>query len=154
MTKCLKCGKEFEPKYHSKFCSGLCRKEYQKEYNRNHVKNWWRTHPKSYEKNKLLKKKRDEELRLLVLTHYGGKCVCCGETEIRFLEVDHINGGGCKERKALFGNEHTSGSTFFRWIIRNKFPIRYQVMCSNCNMAKKGSKVQFCPVHHPELYKK
>jgi hypothetical protein len=29
-----------------------------------------------------------------MLSAYGGKCVCCGESEYKFLAIDHINGGG------------------------------------------------------------
>ena len=29
----------------------------------------------------------------------GGKCVVCGETDVRILQINHINGGGNQERK-------------------------------------------------------
>src|SRR4051812_29182062 len=42
-------------------------------------------------------------LRSLALQAYGGadpRCSCCGEAEIRFLTLDHQNGGGRADRRA------------------------------------------------------
>ena len=69
--------------------------------------------------------------RTLVLQHYGGKCTCCGEGHYEFLAMDHINGGGNKHRKQV-----GSSVTFYRWLIKQNFPVEYQVLCHNCNMAK------------------
>lgn len=30
----------------------------------------------------------------------GAVCVSCGCDDIRFLEINHVNGGGCKEHRA------------------------------------------------------
>jgi len=65
-----------------------------------------------------------------ILSHYGGKCVCCGETTFEFLCIDHINGGGTAHRK-----EVGSGTPFYRWL-RKTYPSGYQVLCHNCNQAK------------------
>lgn len=67
--------------------------------------------------------------RLKAITHYGGKCICCGETEIKFLSIDHIDGGGGKHRKII-------GTNSSMWVIRNNFPSGFQILCHNCNMAK------------------
>src|SRR3990167_4100247 len=43
-------------------------------------------------------------LRMQVMRHYGGDppmCACCGETELDFLTIDHINGGGRKHREVV-----------------------------------------------------
>ena len=61
---------------------------------------------------------------------YGGKCVCCGETIIEFLTIDHINGGGTKHRKEVVGGR------LYDWLIKNNFPEGYQILCMNCNMAE------------------
>ena len=69
--------------------------------------------------------------RIKVLEHYSKgqpKCVCCGETEIRFLTIDHIHGGGNKHLKEI--KDLTS------WLHRNKCPEGFQVLCYNCNGAK------------------
>jgi len=73
------------------------------------------------------------ELRRKVLVAYGGKCACCGETEFKFLAVDHINGGGNKHRLLVAGNKKAS---ILRWIVRNRFPKDFQILCHNCNVAK------------------
>lgn|SRR5579872_937688 len=72
--------------------------------------------------------------RYRVLSHYSGGtpvCACCGESHLEFLCLDHIDGGGNSERKAL-----GSGSMgVYRHIIRENFPPGYRVLCHNCNMA-------------------
>jgi len=73
-------------------------------------------------------------LKNKVIQHYGGwVCACCGETERLFLQIDHINGGGRKELKAI---GCSNGMTFYVEIRRKKFPPGYQVLCANCNMGK------------------
>jgi predicted restriction endonuclease len=74
-----------------------------------------------------------EEIRKIVLEHYGSRCACCGETEPQFLNIDHVNSDGAAHRRAL-GN--LVGSSFYRWIIKHHFPNDLQLLCCNCNMAK------------------
>lgn len=71
-------------------------------------------------------------LRLEVMSHYGLACACCGETEYKFLGLDHIAGGGHKHRTAL----RKRGTAFYRWIKAQGLPDGYQVLCHNCNLAK------------------
>lgn len=74
------------------------------------------------------------KIKLKVLRHYGGKihrCKRCGICDVRFLVLDHINGGGQKDREL-----HGRGSTFYTWMIRNNFPEGFQVLCSHCNLRK------------------
>lgn len=68
-------------------------------------------------------------LRRSVLEHYGNKCVCCGESEYKFLSMDHIGGGGVKHRKQINTN-------IYQWLKVNKFPKGFQPLCYNCNCAK------------------
>ena len=66
--------------------------------------------------------------RLVVLTHYGNgfvKCACCGETEIKFLAIDHIGGGG---RKLLREEIETPSS-----LIKDGLPNGRRILCHNCN---------------------
>jgi hypothetical protein len=74
------------------------------------------------------------EVRLDVLTHYSGspsKCSCCGEDNIKFLTIDHINNNGAKDRK-----KHRSTWAFFIWIKKNNYPEGLQILCYNCNMGR------------------
>lgn len=95
---------------------------------------------KDYRMNNLEKiNSRDQEgsrirrlkRRQLIFDHYGWKCVCCGETMPEFLTIDHINGGGTKQRKETGG-----GGEFYRWLIKNNYPDGFQTLCMNCNHAK------------------
>jgi hypothetical protein len=73
-------------------------------------------------------------LRLKVLGHYSGghmKCACCAESALEFLALDHIYGGGGRERRALGG-----GGRQFRHLVAQGFPPGYQVLCHNCNLAR------------------
>lgn len=50
------------------------------------------------------------------------------EEEIEY--IDHINGNGSKHRKKL------NNTDMYRWLIKNKYPEGFQVLCMNCNFAK------------------
>lgn len=67
-----------------------------------------------------------------VLEHYGKFCACCGEDTYEFLSLDHINGGGTVERKAVINK----AGSFYHWVIKQNFPDHYQILCHNCNLAK------------------
>lgn len=73
------------------------------------------------------------ETKRQAMDAYGGKCACCGETEIVFLCIDHIDGGGRKERNkwAAFGSLQ-----LYRDLRKRGWPPGYQVLCANCNLAK------------------
>lgn len=81
-----------------------------------------------------------KERRKRILDHYGGKCICCGETEPIFLSIDHIDGGGNEHRRQIGNNpSHRCGSSstqFARWIEENNYPDILQILCHNCNMGK------------------
>lgn len=73
-------------------------------------------------------------LRDAVYGHYGGyRCSCCSETEPLFLTIDHIDSKGNVHRRETGCG---SGSTFYRWLIKNDFPEGFQVLCFNCNVGK------------------
>ena len=76
--------------------------------------------------------------RLIVLQFYGGnppKCACCGEIIYEFLTIDHMNNDGAKHRREI-GTDGNRGGRIYNWLIRNKFPKGFQVLCWNCNCAK------------------
>jgi len=80
---------------------------------------------------------RREKTKREVLGHYSGqlfKCACCGEPEIDFLTVDHIS-GNAKQQKDWHGTPR-SGNALYLWLVRNRFPTGFQVLCMNCNCAK------------------
>ena len=64
----------------------------------------------------------------MVIKAYGGKCSCCGNSDPRFLTLDHKNNDGNKHRKNV--------TDTYRWAIANNFPDTLQLLCYNCNMGK------------------
>ena len=77
-----------------------------------------------------------QRYKALLVAHYSNganKCVCCGESEVRFLTIDHINGNGSEHRKLT---KCGTGSVFYCWLIREGMPEGYQVLCYNCNNAR------------------
>lgn len=79
-----------------------------------------------------------ERVRKLVFEAYGGfRCACCGETERKFLTLDHINNDGAADRMKIAGKRTASGWTTYRYLWKHKFPPGYQVLCMNCNFGKR-----------------
>ena len=78
---------------------------------------------------------RNAQIREEAILAYGGRCVCCGEDYLPYLELDHIDGGGKKERQEI-----GSASTFWRYLKRNNWPNHMQCLCSNCHRAKTSKK--------------
>lgn len=72
---------------------------------------------------------RNYTRRLNVISRYGGRCVCCGESRYEFLAIDHINGGGAEDRKRSNGNIAKLAES-------EGYPDTLQILCHNCNMAK------------------
>ncbi len=80
------------------------------------------------------KQKNGKIIKNQVFMHYSNgviQCNCCGELEIEFLQLDHINGR--KQHGHGFG---FGGESLYRWIIHNDYPNGFQVLCSNCNWGK------------------
>jgi hypothetical protein len=86
------------------------------------------------ERIKARQKAYQQKLKETVLSHYSGgipKCACCGEQNTAFLSIDHIEGGGNKQRRGL----QLRGNGFYRWLRNNGYPSGYRVLCMNCNSA-------------------
>lgn len=74
-----------------------------------------------------------KKTRERVVKALGGKCVKCGFSDIRALQLDHINGGGNKIRKSIKG-----GSVkYYQAMIDNKHKKEIQLLCANCNVIKR-----------------
>jgi hypothetical protein len=74
-------------------------------------------------------------VRYRVLSHYSEgvpTCACCGEATFQFLALDHIGGGGLKERRSL---GLRSSTQLYRYLENEGFPPGYRVLCHNCNLA-------------------
>jgi hypothetical protein len=75
------------------------------------------------------------EIKKEVIAYYGGKCVCCGETELDFLALDHINNDGAEHKKKL----KSEGKTYTGFILAKQmgYPKTFQLLCFNCNWSKR-----------------
>jgi hypothetical protein len=84
------------------------------------------------------------KLRYEVLKKYGKACACCGENDIAFLSIDHINGGGHQDFKKL------GSKKFYRMLRNNEISQEYRVLCRNCNQSM--GIYGYCP-HNLNTYK-
>jgi len=86
---------------------------------------------------------RTRSIRHETIRAYGGLCVCCGESLIDLLTIDHVNGGGSRHRR-----EVGQGRKFYIWLKKQGYPKdgRFRVLCMSCNFAigKYGN----CPHQH------
>lgn len=79
-----------------------------------------------------IKRKQD------IVNMYGGKCECCGDTNIEFLTIDHIHSNGYIERKRIYGRE------FYKELLSlgsKREDLR--LLCMNCNFSI--AKYGYCP---------
>jgi len=119
---CTQCGvyKTWDLFYKRKRPHGL-------QYYYNNCKDCFRlkSYPASARKRKSLKKE--------IISYYGGRCACCGESEIIFLTMDHVDNNGAEHRREA---KISSGLDFYYWLRRNGYPEGFQVLCWNCNTGK------------------
>lgn len=59
-------------------------------------------------------------------------CQLCGEKNIWFLTLDHMNNAGAQHRREL----GLGGNRIFQWAKKNKFPAGFRVLCYNCNCGR------------------
>lgn len=77
-------------------------------------------------------RKRDHDQKVRVFEAYGGTiCACCGETELAFLSLDHVEQNGAEHRKEV-------GLRVYRYLEKEGYPDPhlYQVLCRNCNWGR------------------
>lgn len=89
---------------------------------------------KNRDKLKEYYKEHHRKLKEKVLINYGKKCTCCGEKNIHFLTLDHINNDGYKTKGKT--GKRIVGTTMYRHLIREKYPSGIQTLCFNCNIGK------------------
>ncbi len=97
-------------------------------------KEWLKNNPDKHQVRKDKCKAKEQEKRKIVrdaiIKEYGSKCECCGEINVLLLAIDHINGGGRKQRKEL----KVGGSGIASLLSRKSFPKgEYRLLCHNCN---------------------
>jgi hypothetical protein len=78
--------------------------------------------------------------KAIVINHYGGKCVYCGETNIDLLTLGHKNNDGAKHRLKVFGDK--ASAHLYDYLIREGFSndgYELQIECYNHNCGKRRS---------------
>jgi len=67
-----------------------------------------------------------------IIEALGGRCIRCGFGDWRGLQVDHVNGGGTRERES-FSNLWS----YYKRIAAHVESGEYQVLCANCNQIRR-----------------
>lgn len=100
------------------------------------------------EKNREQARIDRKNLKIEVLSYYSdGSLRCaCGESRLPCLSIDHINGGGNKQREELFSGR--SGGALYRWLKQQGYPLGYQVLCMNCQWIKRSENDELA--HRPK----
>lgn len=112
--------------YRVKKNSRMCR-----ECDNERKRQWARDHPIENTRMAMAGYRR---VRAAVISGYGGKCACCGESTPEFLTIDHIHGGGQEDRK-LPGKK--GGMGLYWWLHLHGYPTDdYRLLCYNCNFAR------------------
>jgi len=103
------------------------------EKKRAYERTYYRTH---LETRKLAKMVFRRKMRVKAIELLGGKCCQCEESDIRCLQIDHVNSGGRQERLRM------GVYAYYKKIIedtKNKTG-EYQCLCANCNFKKRDNK--------------
>lgn len=101
-----------------------------------YMKERWNRDPEVRERHKIAALKNRLKTKIEVFSAYGGvMCICCGESDIRFLTIDHKYNDGAEERRLL--GSVGGGMAFYRYLKRLGYPDGYQVLCYNCNCGKR-----------------
>ena len=98
-----------------------------------YMKIYYKKNPEKYKEQLRRCLKNHENIRLEILALLGNKCVRCGFSDPRALQVDHINGNGNKQI------EKFTTCSYYRFVLNQlKAGSKdYQLLCANCNWIKR-----------------
>ena len=68
--------------------------------------------------------------RAAALAFLGNRCVRCGFSDVRALQIDHVNGNGYAERNGSGG-----AMAIYKRVLAGS--QNYQLLCANCNWIKR-----------------
>jgi hypothetical protein len=88
-----------------------------------------------------------KRLRSEFLAEYGGKCVCCGEDEPDFLNMDHIYGSDKSDSMAPNGGYYVKSYEKLAAYRKRGWPKdEIRILCWNCNCGRaKFGNYGVCP---------
>jgi hypothetical protein len=141
---CINCGKQ-APEINKVKCTGCLEsaRKASKKYVKNNpnakeVRNRWKNNPESRAQNRETRKKWRRNYKYTVIKLLGGKCECCGDSILEFLQIDHVNKDGKKHR-----TEIGRSITLLRDIVKNPNRYKLRVLCANCHFAI--TNLGYCP---------
>jgi hypothetical protein len=79
----------------------------------------------------MAKTEKERKLRLKAIYTLGGQCACCGETEVEFLQFDHIHSTGSLERGLGICTKK-----LLRRLAAGEMRHAVQLLCANCHFSK------------------
>lgn len=119
-------------------------KERIKERSRKYYNSHYKRNKKNRERLNTLRRDSYHKTKVEVLLYYGrGKlaCVKCGYDDIRALSIDHIKGGGTRERARR--GEGYSQVRIYQRLKQLGFPVGYQTLCMNCQLIKRTEEKEY-----------
>jgi len=128
MNKCPHCKAQLDSPTH---------REFHLQYQDKHRKSVTLWRYKNLEKARIMsraaRKRGNARLKKKLFDYLGDKCARCGFSDVRALQVDHVNGFQGKR-----DSRSRSGTHLYRQIITGKLPKEdFQILCANCNWIKK-----------------
>lgn len=137
--KCVTCGThEFPITVGTTVCSRCSEKvkAWKKDpANREKQRVWGRAwRERNQERSRELNTKYNRETKQQIMAHYGGACICCSETTIEFLTLDHVNNDGQQDRRSA--KVGRGGYRHYKKLLQEPRREDLQILCVNCHHAK------------------
>lgn len=138
-TKSCGCLIKDTPKPRMKICT-VCGRTlpYTEEFFRKSKNFRWGLTPRCHECSRPILRAHHaawrRKLKREVLAHYSNgepRCLCCGESHVEMLTLDHVNNDGKQDRLV-----RGIGMTFYAKLKRDGYPDGLQTLCFNCNIAR------------------
>lgn len=133
---CTNCGKQ-SPEINKIKCSDCLKaaRQSNEKYTKNNpkakeVRNRWKLNPESRAKNRETRKKWRRNFKYKVIQSLGGKCECCSDHTLEFLQIDHVNKDGKKHR-----SEVGKSVKLLRDMMKNPNKYKLRILCANCHFA-------------------
>ena len=109
-----------------------------------YVKEYYKIHKENFKRRS---KEYRHRLKIKVFTMLGNKCVGWNNkgcpfncTDVRCLQIDHVNGDGVESRKKL---RQSGGWAYYYYLLKDikaGHKNNYQILCANCNWIKRFEK--------------
>jgi len=102
---------------------------------------YWKAYYRKHRRKRIAQSNAARHIRLLglkaaVFKKYGKKCNHCPITDERVLCIDHVHGGGRRDRLK------TGNIEFYRKVLADANGT-YQILCHNCNWIKRFEEKEY-----------